>query len=93
MKHIREQSSLSQPETFRNDQSVDEDDFNLRHHRLMGFNVPDNIKEGGGDNLSIEPMRPLLRGYCSTFTLAGRQRSPYGRGGEGDYCDISLANG
>ncbi|KAH1012509.1 hypothetical protein HUJ05_011655 [Dendroctonus ponderosae] len=99
MKHIREQSSLSQPDSFKanhNGQSVDEDDFNLNHHRLMAFNmdVPDNIKEGAGDNLSIEPMRPLLRGYCSTFTLAGRQRSPYGRGsGEGDYCDISLANG
>ncbi|KAL1505332.1 hypothetical protein ABEB36_004923 [Hypothenemus hampei] len=38
----------------------------------------------------IEPMRPLLRGYCGT--LAHRQRGPLIRDA-GDYCDISLANG
>lgn len=45
--------------------------------------------------LSIEPMRPLLRGYCSTLTLPPRQRH-YQRvqpDGSADYCEISLANG
>ncbi|KAJ8962047.1 hypothetical protein NQ314_005829 [Rhamnusium bicolor] len=45
--------------------------------------------------LCIEPMRPLLRGYCSTLTLPSRQRH-YQRvqpDGGSDYCEISLANG
>ncbi|XP_076260420.1 sickie isoform X2 [Rhynchophorus ferrugineus] len=46
------------------------------------------------DNISIEPMRPLMRDYCSTLTLPGRQRNPYNRVPvDGDYCEISLTNG
>lgn len=46
------------------------------------------------DPVNVEPMRPLLRGYCSTLTLPSRrhyQRSELDNGG--DYCDISIANG
>ncbi|KYB25122.1 hypothetical protein TcasGA2_TC031339 [Tribolium castaneum] len=57
------------------------------------------MREGSqGDDetaLSIEPMRPLLRGYCSTLTLPPRQRH-YQRVQQdpsSDYCEISLANG
>ncbi|XP_063906521.1 protein sickie isoform X3 [Zophobas morio] len=58
------------------------------------------VREGSqGDEetppLSIEPMRPLLRGYCSTLTLPSRQRQ-YQRvpaDPANDYCEISLANG
>ncbi|XP_044262879.1 protein sickie isoform X1 [Tribolium madens] len=57
------------------------------------------VREGSqGDEetpLSIEPMRPLLRGYCSTLTLPPRQRH-YQRVQQdpsSDYCEISLANG
>lgn len=51
--------------------------------------------EDKDENLSIEPMRPLLRGYCSTLTLPARQRQ-YQRvqpDGGSDYCEIALANG
>ncbi|XP_074029206.1 sickie isoform X2 [Leptinotarsa decemlineata] len=55
-----------------------------------------NLEEKEENNiLSIEPMRPLLRGYCSTFTLPSRPRQ-YQRvqpDGGSDYCEISLANG
>lgn len=47
------------------------------------------------NNLQVEPMRPLMRGYCSTLTLQGRQKGLYSNGGqsEGDYCEISMTNG
>ncbi|XP_057665931.1 protein sickie [Diorhabda carinulata] len=57
--------------------------------------IKDVYLEEKDDNLSIEPMRPLLRGYCSTLTLPPRQRQ-YQRvqpDGGSDYCEISLANG
>lgn len=46
-------------------------------------------------SLNIEPMRPLLRGYCSTLTLPSRQHGrQYGRlDGLGDYCEIGIVNG
>lgn len=46
-------------------------------------------------SLNIEPMRPLLRGYCSTLTLPSRQHGrQYGRlDGLGDYCEIGMVNG
>lgn len=46
-------------------------------------------------SLNIEPMRPLLRGYCSTLTLPSRQHGrQYGRlDGLGDYCEIGVVNG
>ncbi|CAH1981002.1 unnamed protein product [Acanthoscelides obtectus] len=46
--------------------------------------------------ISIEPMRPLLRGYCSTLTLPSRQRHYHHKvppDSVSDYCDISIANG
>ncbi|CAH0559607.1 unnamed protein product, partial [Brassicogethes aeneus] len=55
--------------------------------------VLNNIREE--ESLSIEPMRPLLRGYCGTLTLPNRQRH-YPRvqpDGGSDYCEISLCNG
>ncbi|XP_050507171.1 protein sickie isoform X2 [Diabrotica virgifera virgifera] len=57
--------------------------------------IKDVYLEEKDENLSIEPMRPLLRGYCSTLTLPPRQRQ-YQRvqpDGGSDYCEISLANG
>lgn len=52
-------------------------------------------EERDDQSLSIEPMKPLIRGYCSTLTLPSRQRQ-YQRiqpDGGSDYCEISLANG
>lgn len=54
-----------------------------------------NTEEKEDNSLSIEPMKPLIRGYCSTLTLPSRQRH-YQRiqpDGGSDYCEISLANG
>lgn len=54
-----------------------------------------NAEEKDENSLSIEPMKPLMRGYCSTLTLPSRQRQ-YQRiqpDGGSDYCEISLANG
>lgn len=51
--------------------------------------------EKDDNSLCIEPMKPLIRGYCSTLTLPSRQRH-YQRiqpDGGSDYCEISLANG
>lgn len=53
--------------------------------------------QGDDDSASInvEPMRPLLRGYCSTLTLPSRQRH-YPRlqpDGIADYCELSAING
>lgn len=110
MKHIRDQSfgypnsnatDKLQHANFnanQNGQPCIQDDFNLNRENVMTFaEVTDNIKvkeATTGENLNIEPMRPLLRGYCSTLTLPGRQRGPYNRvPAEGDYCEISLANG
>ncbi|KRT85586.1 hypothetical protein AMK59_732, partial [Oryctes borbonicus] len=50
---------------------------------------------GEEDGINVEPMRPLLRGYCSTLTLPARPRH-YPRvqpDGGADYCEISLVNG
>lgn len=60
--------------------------------------APKNPQEEFGfreNNLQVEPMRPLMRGYCSTLTLQGRQKGLYSNGGQldGDYCEISMANG
>nr|CAI5833708.1 unnamed protein product [Callosobruchus analis] len=46
--------------------------------------------------ISVEPMRPLLRGYCSTLTLPSRQRHYHHKvppDCASDYCEVSLANG
>lgn len=46
-------------------------------------------------SINVEPMRPLLRGYCSTLTLPSRQRH-YPRlqpDGIADFCEISTGNG
>lgn len=54
-----------------------------------------NTEEKEDNSLCIEPMKPLIRGYCSTLTLPSRQRH-YQRiqpDGGSDYCEISLANG
>lgn len=54
-----------------------------------------STEEKEDNSLSIEPMKPLIRGYCSTLTLPSRQRH-YQRiqpDGGSDYCEISLANG
>lgn len=48
------------------------------------------------DTIGVEPMRPLLRGYCSTLTLPARPGRHYQRvqpDGGADYCEISLVNG
>lgn len=54
-----------------------------------------NGEEDAPPSMNIEPMRPLLRGYCSTLTLPSRQHGrPYGRlDGLGDYCEIGVVNG
>lgn len=47
------------------------------------------------DTMNVEPMMPLLRGYCSTLTLPSRTRQ-YARvhpDGNADYCEVSIANG
>ncbi|XP_018575253.1 neuron navigator 3 isoform X2 [Anoplophora glabripennis] len=67
------------------------------HHKKILNHINENPTEEREDNttLCIEPMRPLLRGYCSTLTLPSRQRH-YQRvqpDGGSDYCEISLANG
>lgn len=53
--------------------------------------------EEDAPTLNIEPMRPLLRGYCSTLTLPSRQRHHYTRlqpdGLVADYCEIAVVNG
>lgn len=52
-------------------------------------------EEKDDNSLIIEPMKPLIRGYCSTLTLPSRHRH-YQRiqpDGGSDYCEISLANG
>ncbi|XP_050304123.1 protein sickie-like isoform X2 [Anthonomus grandis grandis] len=91
MKHIREQSYVAKQQQ---QQQHHLDDFpdNMASF-AMDVKINGAVKEGGGENLSIEPMRPLLRGYCSTLTLPGRQRGGYNRATDGDYCEISLANG
>ncbi|KAI4459066.1 steerin [Holotrichia oblita] len=51
------------------------------------------------EGISVEPMRPLLRGYCSTLTLPAARPRHYPRvqavdgSGAADYCEISLVNG
>ncbi|XP_066251212.1 protein sickie [Euwallacea similis] len=90
MKQLRELNPADLRNNFNLSQM--EDDLNLNRHDLMAL-ISDH---GRDDNLSIEPMRPLLRGYCSTLTLQGRHRGQQyvNRGlGEGDYCEIALANG
>lgn len=52
-----------------------------------------SLDEFGFRENKLEPMRPLIRGYCSTLTLQGRQKGLYGNQLEGDYCEISMANG
>lgn len=65
---------------------------------VVDKNILSHVKENsqGEDELTsmnVEPMRPLFRGYCSTLTLPGRTRH-YPRVPEnGDYCEITLANG
>ncbi|XP_045469651.1 protein sickie isoform X1 [Harmonia axyridis] len=57
------------------------------------------IKEASAEeenSVSVEPMRPLFRGYCSTLTLPSRHRPTYQMmqpEGMGDYCEIGLTNG
>lgn len=67
------------------------------HHKKILNHINENPADEKDDNttLCIEPMRPLLRGYCSTLTLPSRQRH-YQRvqpDGGSDYCEITLANG
>lgn len=52
-----------------------------------------NQNEDESTTLSIEPMRPLLRGYCSTLTLPSRSRVRVQPDGASDYCEIAMANG
>ncbi|CAH1134529.1 unnamed protein product [Ceutorhynchus assimilis] len=101
MKHIRDQS-FCVPKPVQANGNHNIQDFNLNKQDpvgLFGEDVMDNVNINGrelvnGENLDIEPMRPLLRGYCSTLTLPGRQRGPYNRvPSDGDYCEISMANG
>ncbi|CAG9856593.1 unnamed protein product [Phyllotreta striolata] len=49
--------------------------------------------EDKDENLSIEPMRPLLRDYCSTLPQRQRQYNRVQPDGGSDYCEIALANG
>ncbi|XP_060525859.1 protein sickie isoform X2 [Cylas formicarius] len=54
------------------------------------------LEERGEGFVGVEPMRPLLRGYCGALTLPSRQRHPYPRvqpDGGADYCEIALING
>lgn len=53
----------------------------------------DNQTEDDGSPLSIEPMRPLLSGYCSTLSRPRNFGSLVQSDGNSDYCDISLVNG
>ncbi|KAJ8918026.1 hypothetical protein NQ315_011482 [Exocentrus adspersus] len=72
------------------------DKLDLTKDKKILNHISENPNEDREDNtLCIEPMRPLLRGYCSTLTLPSRQRH-YQRvqpDGGSDYCEISLANG
>lgn len=49
-------------------------------------------------SMNVQPMRPLLRGYCSNLTLPARgPRGHYPQriqpDGGSDYCEIAIANG
>jgi hypothetical protein len=84
------------------EKTLNEENHQQNHYSDNNFNNNRHnfVREGSQVDedtppLSIEPMRPLLRGYCSTLTLPPRQRH-YQRiqpDGGADYCEISLANG
>lgn len=81
MKHLRDTLNAQEEEP--------------QHQEELAAKVPKEVttNNNNNDNLNIEPMRPLLRGYCSTLTLPGRpQRNGYGRM-DADYCEINLTNG
>ncbi|KAL3276355.1 hypothetical protein HHI36_011739 [Cryptolaemus montrouzieri] len=68
---------------------------NLNSDQHNSCNNKDGVIEEE-TSLSIEPMRPLFRGYCSTLTLPSRHRPSYQMmqpEGMGDYCEIAIANG
>ncbi|XP_030764582.1 protein sickie isoform X2 [Sitophilus oryzae] len=101
MKHIKEHSFSnanvnSNGNIKRNvEDSSKQDVFNLNANNVIDGMSEKVISVKDGENMNIEPMRPLMRDYCSTLTLPGRQRNPYNRAVtvDGDYCEISMANG
>lgn len=85
--NMSNQMSPKEPEKVHN---------NLSSQVLMnGISSKDSVPEED-NSVSIVPMRPLFRGYCSTLTLPSRHRPTYQMmqpEGMGDYCEIGLANG
>ncbi|VEN52971.1 unnamed protein product [Callosobruchus maculatus] len=69
-----------------------------RREENLGHIKEEEREDSPGMNMciSIEPMRPLLRGYCSTLTLPSRQRHYHHKippDCASDYCEVSIANG
>lgn len=67
----------------------------IKENHLMDNNLhrEQQVEE---ESMNVEPMMPLLRGYCSTLTLpcrTGRQYQRVQPDGNADYCEISIANG
>lgn len=65
------------------------DNLNILEEKSISINQ----NEEETTALSIEPMRPLLRGYCSTLTLPSRSRMRVQPDGASEYCEIAIANG
>lgn len=70
----------------------------LKNHLKEGIHVRDGSQEEEPTSMNVQPMRPLLRGYCSNLTLPARgPRGHYPQrvqpDGGSDYCEISIANG
>lgn len=66
------------------------DNLNILEEKKL---FPSLQNEEETTTLSIEPMRPLLRGYCSTLNLPSRSRVRVQPEGASEYCEIAIANG
>lgn len=70
---------------------------NISNHITVNHIRESSLEEESA-SMNVQPMRPLLRGYCSNLTLPARgPRGHYPQriqpDGGSDYCEIAIANG
>lgn len=65
---------------------------NEHKQNMLQYHIREG-SQGDDESISVEPMMPLLRGYCSTLNLPSR-RTQYTRiPPDVDYCEITTMNG